>query len=127
MTTMSMELVLSAYRAQDEPRRLERLAKVVADLQDRIDLRNVRQLHDRKGTLFVVWRSIPTPKQVQAARVAWESQNEVDVRHGIIDRFGDPVIEPEGDFWFLSEHDLIRFALDRIEVGEWHRSLEEAP
>lgn len=70
-------VVLSAY---NELNRLERLAETAA-LLPMETLHKIGELHDDKGTLAVVWHTLPQGNDVAALQSAWEAQHESFVDH----------------------------------------------
>jgi hypothetical protein len=84
---------LTAYRQDEEPWRLVRLAKVKASLPAEV-LSELLVLHDSKGCLSVNWRRLPRERHIQAVIAAWDAQGEWQSEHYVDGRlFHETVFE----------------------------------
>jgi hypothetical protein len=71
---------LSAYRAEDEPSRISRLAELATKLSPSL-LPDIAELHDHKGHLTVTWRGPVCGRCSREVEAAWRTLNEEYVEH----------------------------------------------
>ena len=69
-------IALTAYRADEEPHRIERLQEVAVRCPQL-----VIGLHDHKGCLSVNWSAPPMTTELIAVIDAWADQGEHDSNH----------------------------------------------
>lgn len=69
------QVVVTANRGGEEPRRLVRLSRVAMAILDNGSSR-LRRLHDHKGQLSADFESPPTIDEVKQLTEAWENEGE---------------------------------------------------
>lgn len=76
-------IYLSANREEREPGRLKRLLNVVNFLKKNYGKLDIKELHDHKGDLTVVWLKDPSEIEKNIVGSAWEEENELrdNVKH----------------------------------------------
>jgi hypothetical protein len=72
-------MMLTAYRSNDEPWRIDRLAEVAKSCP-----RKVIGLHDHKGNLSVNWLTTPNIEELTEVIQAWALKGEWSLEHYVV-------------------------------------------